>query len=140
MLKYLRIAVTALGLTACALLLALWVRSYWWLDNVFVPLVNRRVSSINGQVMIGEQFSAKGPLRINRHNLGVVRPKSISLSVGTVSRVGVGQGFSHLILVVFFFVLAALPWLPFRFTLRTLLIATTLIAILLATGAYLRLW
>jgi hypothetical protein len=29
MLKYLRIAVTALSLTACLLLVALWVRSYW---------------------------------------------------------------------------------------------------------------
>ena len=29
MLKYLRIAVTALSLTACVLLIALWVRSYW---------------------------------------------------------------------------------------------------------------
>ena len=31
MLKYLRIAVTALSLTACVLLIALWVRSYWGL-------------------------------------------------------------------------------------------------------------
>ena len=34
MLKYLRIAVTALSLTACVLLIALWVRSYWWADDV----------------------------------------------------------------------------------------------------------
>ncbi len=32
MLKYLRIAVTALSLTACVLLIALWVRSYWERD------------------------------------------------------------------------------------------------------------
>jgi hypothetical protein len=36
MLKYLRIAVTALSLTACVLLVALWVRSYWWVDAVYV--------------------------------------------------------------------------------------------------------
>jgi hypothetical protein len=32
MLKYVRIAVTALSLTACVLLVALWVRSYWHFD------------------------------------------------------------------------------------------------------------
>jgi hypothetical protein len=36
MIKYLRIAVTALCLTACVLLVALWVRSYWrsdWIEG-----------------------------------------------------------------------------------------------------------
>jgi hypothetical protein len=33
MLKSLRIAVTTLSLTACVLLIALWVRSYWWADR-----------------------------------------------------------------------------------------------------------
>ncbi len=32
MLKYLRIAVTALSLTACVPVIALWVRSYTWID------------------------------------------------------------------------------------------------------------
>jgi hypothetical protein len=30
MLKYLRIAVTAVSLMACVLLVALWARRYWW--------------------------------------------------------------------------------------------------------------
>jgi hypothetical protein len=34
MLKYLRIAVTALSLTACVLSIAVWVRSYWWTDDI----------------------------------------------------------------------------------------------------------
>jgi hypothetical protein len=34
MLKYLRIAVTALSVTACVLLIVLWVRSYWRFDTV----------------------------------------------------------------------------------------------------------
>jgi hypothetical protein len=38
MLKYLRIAVTALSLTACVLLIALWVRSYWYYECVGVRL------------------------------------------------------------------------------------------------------
>jgi hypothetical protein len=35
MLKYLRIAVTAVSLTVCVLLVALWVRSYWICDVVY---------------------------------------------------------------------------------------------------------
>src|SRR5687767_11386334 len=42
MLKYLRIAVTALSLTACVLLIALWVRSYWWMDNVWGPVTETK--------------------------------------------------------------------------------------------------
>jgi hypothetical protein len=39
MLKYLRIAVTALSLTACVLLIALWVRSYWLRDEVYFRII-----------------------------------------------------------------------------------------------------
>jgi hypothetical protein len=39
MLKYLRIAVTALCLTACVLLVALWVRSYWRIESGTLHLV-----------------------------------------------------------------------------------------------------
>src|SRR5688500_9557389 len=38
MLKYPRIAVTVLSLTACVLLIAMWVRSYWQIDCGYCPL------------------------------------------------------------------------------------------------------
>ena len=38
MLKYLRIAVTVLSLTACVLLIGFWVRSYWRCDVALVSL------------------------------------------------------------------------------------------------------
>jgi hypothetical protein len=53
MLKYLRIAVTALSLTACVLLIALWVRSYYGMDGrVFGWSYNRSlaVASLCGEV------------------------------------------------------------------------------------------
>jgi hypothetical protein len=46
MLKYLRIAVTALSLTACVLLIAQWVRSYWWVEQVFVPKTASKYVSV----------------------------------------------------------------------------------------------
>src|SRR5687768_6658941 len=36
--KFLRYAVTALSVTACVLLIALWVRSYWWMDGINGPV------------------------------------------------------------------------------------------------------
>src|SRR5688500_11249350 len=56
MLKYLRIAVTALSLTACVLLVALWVRSYWQLELVYFQLFdNPEVAgtSFRGHISLG---------------------------------------------------------------------------------------
>jgi hypothetical protein len=44
MLRYLRIAVTVLSLTACVLLIALWVRSFFGHDFVFKRLTTREMT------------------------------------------------------------------------------------------------
>jgi hypothetical protein len=52
MLKYLRITVTALSVTACVLLIALWVRSYWFKDTVVANLLGRnfQANSLEGRL------------------------------------------------------------------------------------------
>jgi hypothetical protein len=50
LLKYLRIAVTALSLTACVLLIALWMRSFWVTDLV------SRIDSQKIATTIGSQY------------------------------------------------------------------------------------
>src|SRR5687768_3812851 len=50
MLKYLRIAVTALCLTACVLLIALWVRSYWYEDLMRGPFVKSKQLRFHSEV------------------------------------------------------------------------------------------
>src|SRR5688572_6915290 len=40
-LRFLRYAVTALSVTACVLLVAMWVRSYWWVTNIQLPQKSR---------------------------------------------------------------------------------------------------
>ena len=47
MLKYLRIAVTALSLTACVLLIAMWVRSYLRLDILERRTASRRSNQLD---------------------------------------------------------------------------------------------
>ena len=53
MLKYLRIAVTALSLTACVLLVALWVRSQNWQDRLIRhSTTNIEIRSYHSQTIV----------------------------------------------------------------------------------------
>ena len=143
MLKCLRIAVTALSLTACVLLIALWVRSYRKFEWVVirVPGAYLRIVSYPAalQIMkepffVDEQL-AQSPWQIHE------RPRHPSVTGYYLPRITKGQWpfLSEAVLIVPYWVLlsvaallAALPWirqLGRRFSLRTLFIATTLVAV-----------
>jgi hypothetical protein len=146
MLHYLRIAVTALSLTACVLLVALWVRSYRKFEWVVigVPGAHLRIVSYPAALQImKEQFFvdkqlAQSPWQIHG------RPRHPSVTGYYLPRITKGQWpfLSEAVMIVPYWVLlsfaallAALPWirqLGRRFGLRTLLIATTLVAVGLA--------
>jgi hypothetical protein len=141
MLKHLRVAVTALSLTACVLLIALWVRSYWWADGVGRALQTSRnttvvsVGSNYGGVVLGRHVDPEWfvpPEIVNRWGYisDTARPVSPSFDWKASSR-QVRIEFPIWSLALFAASLAAVPWLPWRFSLRTLLIATTLIAVVL---------
>jgi hypothetical protein len=138
MLKYLRIAVTTLSLTACVLLIALWVRSYWRLD-----ILEKRTGFVAVQIS-----SVKG--RIAAAHLGprtyVIGKSYLSVAAGDAAewRKGGVLGFAyyddsfvtafiapHWLLALLSAALAIIPWISrsWRFSLRSLLIATTLIAV-----------
>jgi hypothetical protein len=155
MLKHLRIAVTALSLTVCALLIALWVRSYWYND------------AISGDqrshfIYVGTRCGKIGMLRelINYAHWIPVRSASMPVSADDwhsklLLPSYAGEPPPHRFLgfrwrvdndgwrsgceleapifypVVLFGVLAIAPWRLWRFSLRTLLIATTLFAVAL---------
>jgi hypothetical protein len=145
--RKLRIAWSMAWGLACVLLIAMWVRSYWWADEV-----RYRPATIDGLRV----WSDEGALRIERFpnlltHMGQTLPFGWSRKkfwnahfegfsdIDTVGRWRkVFRGFSsaryiHLLpywAVVFSTVACAgLPWLRWRFTLRTLLIATTLVAV-----------
>jgi hypothetical protein len=145
MLKYLRIAVTALSLTACVLLIALWVRSYWRFDKAQGHIGETRITYLaaQGKLMLYVGRSGIGPrwewrskvigerhsIGFNRLNLDGGRGYSCRFfSVAFSSR----RAFAwmHFWLPVSLIAsLAGTPWLRSRFSLRTLLIATTLVAV-----------
>jgi hypothetical protein len=138
MLKYLRIAVTALGLTACVLLVAMWVRSYWRLDILEqrTGFEAFQISSVNGRIAIGQLDP----------RTYVIGESYLSVAAGDAAdwRKGGVLGFAyyddglvtaliapHWLPALLFTALAVIPWISqrWRFSLRTLLIATALVAV-----------
>jgi hypothetical protein len=141
MLHYLRIAVTALSLTACVLLIALWVRSYRWEDYLSVNLPGSRVfifhSWIGGTAWRWERDEMPKLWNKERmliapilQDLGGVPPDWTEGFVGVLQG-GRGVVVPYFALVTVFAFVAAAPWIDWSqsFSLRTLLIATTLIAV-----------
>ena len=140
--RKLRIAFSATCLIACVLLVALWVRSYWYCDDMFGRLYSRSVVALQSSTgRIG--FSYMGPtndlvyegwsIRNSRTNLGKSARSLVSWSsnFGDTTLV-----IPHCLAIAVVCVLAIFPWIRWRFTLRTLLIATTLVAVVLGMIAW----
>jgi hypothetical protein len=144
MLRYLRIAVTALSLTACVLLVGLWVRSYWWQDSVNIPGTNTSnlfVASRQGRLIISVR-----PFALNEmvtHHVSIDNPKQVFVDdFGKTARARWIQvlrwrnGVTEWIIPYWMTATVAaslifLPWQRWKFSLSTLLIATTLVAVVL---------
>jgi hypothetical protein len=132
MLKYLRIAVTALCLTACVLLIALWVRSYSRFES------NRWLLSAMGRVYINGRFilspeNEDKELDVEHYQTRFGTSGLRIRGNAKVSSMGADFVMPYWTLTLLAAILAAVPWLPWskRFSLRTLLIVTTLIAVAL---------
>jgi len=130
MLKYLRIAVTALSLTACVLLVALWVRSYHFIEalQVSFPFMRVRVFSESGVVVtwIVHNDNREGSHWMTLpHNevFSLFSTKSVVIEEPTSIQV------PHWLLVILSASFAAIAWVRWKFSVRTLLIATTLVAV-----------
>jgi hypothetical protein len=123
------------GLLA-VLLITLWVRSYWYMDEV------RNASSWVTQLASyrGGIHYYRGPTFLSPGDrwLFLVTPHrdidddarmTFALSLGSLLRGHQWLIVPYCFLVAVCGVIAAAPWLRWRFSLRTLLIATTLVAV-----------
>src|SRR5262245_12959310 len=139
--RKLRIAWSAFWGLACVLLIVLWVRSYWYVDGAFFKVRNGVfvfVASAPGAIVVNiypEEFVPPGTFH---------QPtKQWLLAQGGRTRLSYLSAFQmdkHVVLAPYWFwlllpaIVAAIPWLPLwskRFSLRTLLISTTLVAVVL---------
>jgi hypothetical protein len=120
--RKLRIAWSVAWGVVAVLLCVLWVRSYWVSDSLLLPKGNR-ITVMRGWIYVNERFNIS-------KNASVPSPQyNATSSSGIPIPDGVGP---HIPLWCFAAVtstLTVLPWFRFRFSLRTLLIATTLVAV-----------
>jgi hypothetical protein len=146
--RKLRIAWSVAWGIAAVLLVALWVRSYWWDEQLNIPLSDTRVfapQSFVGTVSFGfctspeAKFMWPRGLRSNPVS-NDIRLQSFAfgrftgIPVRTVAFVRV----PHWFLLILAAALTAVPWLRWRLSLPTLLIATTLVALALGLIVWLR--
>lgn len=149
-LRSLRIAVSVFFGVVTVSLCALWMRSYWWLDAVQVGFGGRdtgHIQSFEGRVTTFrfELWRQRG-----RQTFGSVPAKWVDSTqarreaytggpdwVAIKRTPSVIATIPHWLCAMFATVLAVSPWICWRFSLRTMLIATTLVAVLLGLGVWL---
>jgi hypothetical protein len=143
--RKLRIAWSVGWAIACVLLIVLWVRSYRGMDSGRVTFFVRTISfnssngrlaleslwgdgsvSISGNSILRERLKQKWMYEDSR-GFVLFKPNAILLIL------------PHWFLMLLFPTLATAPWvgrLKWRFSLRTLLIATTLVAVVLGLAVW----
>jgi hypothetical protein len=146
-LRYLRIAATAVSLTACVLLVALWVRSYTWCDIFCLRIDGTHdqwLQSLDGKLT----YDGSATLAQNKRFRWIVNPAEIwRRSEDWATKPVLGFQWSrggdpqpmipHWFPTLIFAALAVIPWLHWRrFSLRTLLSFMTVAAILMGAIAY----
>jgi hypothetical protein len=141
---------------ACVLLVVLWVRSYWWCDQIckdISPALYTLCYSTEGEI---ELYWYPDPNEVSKNGTGWqvfhVPGEDWSRLNGYMTALDrVNGGFptrnfeftKHGLKIPIWFLSlvaaasAAVPWLSWRYSLRTLLIATTLVAVVLGTIAWL---
>jgi hypothetical protein len=135
--RKLRIAFSATCLIACVLLIVLWVRSYWYAEVIRYPLLGKwdlsGIGTMRGALVIVVMTDARPANPKREYRLLPVR-ETMPIT-WTPRRIPSSYRIEFLIpiwlIVLPLSTLSAAPWIRWRFSLRTLLIATTLVAVVL---------
>jgi hypothetical protein len=118
----------------------LWVRSYWVTEIVQNDRSSGtfQIGSYSGTVAIGGNLNLAGdinPFATPTEEWSFIRNARIFNPVMTTCGFAWNSGKFRTLAVPYWFIVlifvatAAVPWIRFRFTIRTLLIATTLVAV-----------
>jgi hypothetical protein len=136
--RTLRIAWSVFWGLACVLLIVLWIRSYRISDSVYHRTwLTSSMSGAIGIVRLGPASKAPWPARwtwgtLSRDEFQIIKSPWHFHSDKFETEVV----FPHWIPVLLAGTLTAIPWLCYRFSLRTLLIATTLVAVVLGLAVW----
>ena len=137
--RKLRIAWSAACGILCLLLIVLWVRSYMGIDGH----PSLRLASSQGRLYVNQSVSLQsvyvpnysGQIYMTPHVGGFITftPKGIRLQFLRPT-----WGIPYWAITSVMIIVGTTPWLPWRFSLRTLLIAMTLVAVALGLVATLK--
>jgi hypothetical protein len=138
--RKLRIAFSAVCGVLCLLLVALWVRSYTAQDLIELQVRGWRVlqaNSIDGR-MICSSFPPSQDSYWLRSWIGLRNAELVNPAAANIVGIDLkpfSSGYALIVpdwlLILLSAALGILPWLRWRFSLRTLVIATTLFAVVL---------
>ena len=148
--RKLRIAWSVVCSIACVLLIVLWVRSYWWMDSLTFKFPawqsGIQMNSFQSTTEIGIRDYGFDENFFTVTHERIISRSEIQDDFGRVLdtrwfHVIGGRGDILVIVPDWFLMLisiafAAVSWLPWRFSLCTLLIATTLVALVLGLIVY----
>jgi hypothetical protein len=135
-LRYLRIAWTVSCGIVCLFLIALWVRSYVLSDYLVLKSLNIEIDSLFGVLCIYQPGTLTGDWIIESASIEELRGVGLKrnpLHYLFAFRFHEWIVMPHWFVAFGFGSFAAVPWLRWRYSLGTLLIATTLVAIGLGT-------
>jgi hypothetical protein len=139
-LRKLRIAWSVAWGVLAVLLIALWVRSYWWVDSIDIHIsesTHECLGDLPGVIelqrvppqWIAENILDSIPVSTAFRNFENARPPFPIRARGFFSLGYDGVAFPFWFLLLVTTAVGTAPWIRWRFTLRTLLIATTLVAV-----------
>ena len=135
MLRRLRIAASVFFVIATLMVLHLWVRSYSWFDRV--NMGHHWYTSLRGYVYIDESFGITGvnPANLQPYSKGQHSYMLFELGkTASATPQNVGWKVPYWLLLIGCLVscgIHGLPWWSTRFSVRTMLVATTVLAIVL---------
>jgi hypothetical protein len=142
-LRKLRIVWSALWGVVIVLLIALWARSYSGRSSyeiLVTPAHRYYIHSLRGTVAIEKLqriFVGIELSRLREDNDLSYLTTTTGIRISSSNDEVYAMSISYWLLTLAATVVATFPWLPWRFSLRTLLVATTLIAALLGSIVYL---
>lgn len=146
MLRYTRIAFSVVCGLVCVLLVVLWVRTHFAIDNISGPLASSTgfgITSRHDGVGLVINSGYRSQWRIVKYppNEDFSSAVDYETVLGFVQYQTMANGFRIRVpywsLILLSAISGGLPWLSYRFSLRTLLIATTVIAAVLGLVVWL---
>lgn len=145
-LRYLRIAFNAVCFVCCVLFIVLWVRSYWRLDQLLKVAADGYSGIQSESGWVGVWWSDDPNLSLYGRTGWRLRtfdgPRflpdepPLTLILRPLKRVGDILQIPYWMVLVVTALVTAVPWFRWRFSLRTLLITTTLVAVGLGLIVY----